>query len=150
MTTIRLAESSDLDAVISLCIAHADFERAGLNPRGLDERLLQAIEGSDPRLVIFLAEIDRKPAGYASATREFSTWGATEYLHMDCLFVEESMRGRQIGGKLFTAIVDYAKGFGIEEVQWQTPNWNSHAIRFYRALGASHKTKERFTFNVLA
>lgn len=148
MTTVHLADSSDLDAVISLCEAHAAYERAEFNTKGLDERLKQAIEGQYPRLVIFLAEIDDKPAGYAAVTRDFSTWEAREYLHLDCLFLEEKARGRNIGRRLFSAIADYASELGIKQIQWQTPDWNTGAIRFYRALGASSEIKVRFTFNL--
>lgn len=38
----------------------------------------------------------------------------------------------------------YAKELNLSEIQWQTPNENIDAIRFYKKIGAQDKNKKRF------
>jgi ribosomal protein S18 acetylase RimI-like enzyme len=142
--TIRRATASDLEAVVELCAAHAAFERASFNSAGLQERLFIALFGQTPRALVFLAEFDQKIVGYASCSKEFSTLTGTEFLHMDCLFVAEDFRGQGHGRKFLESIFREAKEQNIDEIQWQTPDWNEHAIHFYRSLGATHSLKARF------
>lgn len=97
-----------------------------------------------PRLHGWFARADGQVLGYATASCEFSTWAARDYLHMDCLYVRESARNRGVGADLLQAVVDRARRLGLAELQWQTPDWNVDAIRFYRRHGAVAKGKQRF------
>lgn len=83
-------------------------------------------------------------AGYATASAEYGTWIAGEYLHMDCLFVQPRYRNARMGTALLSAVVQYARDCGYRELQWQTPEWNSDACRFYRRHGGSGEAKMRF------
>ena len=40
------------------------------------------------------------------------------------------------------------KAVGIDEIQWQTPEWNADAARFYRRLGATETVKRRFALEL--
>jgi len=146
--TIRKATANDLAGIVELCAAHAAFEDMAFDFSGLQQRLAEAIAGPDPRLVIFTAVGGGTSVGYASATREFSTWKGVEFLHMDCLFVLENMRGQAIGRRLFDAVTEEARSTGISNVEWQTPAWNTDAIDFYHSLGATDKAKARFNLCV--
>jgi L-amino acid N-acyltransferase YncA len=44
-----------------------------------------------------VVEWNHKLAGYASYTKQFSTWDAFYYIYMDCLFLTEKSRGFGIG-----------------------------------------------------
>jgi GNAT superfamily N-acetyltransferase len=143
-TSIRKAIPSDLAELIELCAAHAAFERSRLNPIGLQERLSAALFADEPRAFVFVAECDLKLVGYASHSKEFSTWEGAEFLHMDCLFVSETFRGQGLGRRLVDVIFGEAKRHNIGEIQWQTPDWNDDAIKFYRSLGATYSLKARF------
>jgi len=145
--TIRVATVDDLDLVTELCAAHAAFEQVQYDPSGQKDRLALAITGYTPRLTIFLAETECAVVGYASATLEYSTWTAAEFLHMDCLYVDENLHGQGIGRDLFTAVRNFAIELGASEIQWQTPDWNAAAIGFYRSLGAKDRNKFRFSFS---
>jgi GNAT superfamily N-acetyltransferase len=142
--TTRKATLKDLDALVELCAAHAAFERASFVSAGLNERLSKALFGQASRAVVFLVDFDQDILGYASCSKEFSTWMGTEFLHMDCLFVREDFRGQGHGRRLLECIFDEAKGQNIYEVQWQTPDWNDDAIQFYRSVGATSSLKARF------
>jgi GNAT superfamily N-acetyltransferase len=143
-TSIRKAIPSDLAELIELCAAHAAFERSSFNSIGLQQRLSTTLFKQTPRAFVFVAECDLKLVGYASCSIEFSTWEGREFLHMDCLFVNENSRGKGLGRKLVEVIFGKAKRQDISEVQWQTPDWNENAIKFYRSLGATCSLKARF------
>ncbi len=67
---------------------------------------------------------------------------------MDCLFVVEEYRGNGVGAALLATIVQFAREQGYDQVQWQTPEWNERARKFYRREGAAEKHKVRFTLNL--
>ena len=46
------------------------------------------------------------------------------------------------------AVVAMTRSLGLQEVQWQTPEWNDGAVRFYERRGAVAKAKQRFTLTV--
>jgi GNAT superfamily N-acetyltransferase len=143
---IRRAGPAEASLITPLCAEHAGYERANLDVNGHPSRLAEMMSGPVPRVLILVAEITGLGLiGYAAVTREASTWRAIEYLHMDCLFVREPHRGKAIGRQLFDAVVALARTEGLNEIQWQTPTWNSGAIRFYRAIGAGATEKVRFS-----
>jgi len=144
---IREAQPGDLDAILALCRAHAEYERAPIVIGGWDERLRAAIFDGRPRLRCLVAEAGTRIEGYATFTRDFSTWRATEYGHVDCVYVSEGSRGRGIGAALMKTIAREAAGFGIAHLEWQTPWWNLPAVRFYERLGATAMPKVRFAWN---
>ena len=57
----------------------------------------------------------------------------------------EGHRDGGVGKLLAHAVIELARERGSGELQWQTPAWNSGAIRFYSRLGARQQSKERFT-----
>lgn len=147
-TVIRPIEPRDLDELISLCREHAAFERVEYVSTGKKAALEQALFSSTPALLAWVAETGGTVSGYATATREFSTWAGVAYAHMDCLFVREAHRGKAVGAALLARVVDFARDHGLGEVQWQTPSWNENAARFYSRAGATHAAKLRFALRV--
>ncbi|QNP72855.1 GNAT family N-acetyltransferase [Streptomyces roseirectus] len=147
---VRRAGVADLPQVARLAAEHAEFERAAAPPPDLARRLERLLFGTpSPRLRCFVAELDETEIiGYASCAPEVSTWDGAEYLHMDCLFLREGHRGLKVGPLLVAAVVAEARALGLEQVQWQTPPWNTDAIRFYDRLGARAKEKVRFHLEV--
>ncbi|MFE9425269.1 GNAT family N-acetyltransferase [Kitasatospora sp. NPDC006697] len=147
---IRPATPADLPALARLCAAHAEFERADPVPADLADRLGTALFAAAPRAWCLVVERAGELIGYASFSREFSTWQAADHLHLDCLFVTEPHRGGGWGGALLAAVRGSAADLGAAEVQWQTPEWNADAIRFYRRAGAVGRPKVRFALPVAA
>lgn len=145
---IRRLEPADLDGLIGLMARHAAYERASFEPADKHGALHRAFFAASPRLLGWVAADNGVPVGYATASREFSTWRAREFLHLDCLFVRETMRGRGLGKALLQAVVEEARRQGIEHLEWQTPAWNEDAIRFYHREGAVAASKARFSLPV--
>jgi GNAT superfamily N-acetyltransferase len=146
--TVRPATSADLPALAALCAAHAAYEQAAPVPDDLAARLEPALFSTPPQAWCLLACRGGEPVGYASYSLEFSTWNANHYVHLDCLFVHERHRGGGLGRRLLDAVSLAAAGLGAGEVQWQTPEWNVDAIRFYGRTGAQRRSKVRFVLPV--
>lgn len=144
---IRRAHLSDLPSVIEMIAEHAAFEGSEAAIDGLENRLAQAVFGTD-RLLLWVVELDEALVGYASASREFATWRGTEHLHLDCLFLREAARGLGLGAALMQAVTAHAREQGLARVEWQTPAWNAAAIGFYRRGGALDLSKARFSIDV--
>ncbi|MER7674890.1 GNAT family N-acetyltransferase [Kitasatospora sp. NPDC096128] len=145
--TIRPATAADLPALARLCADHAAYERAGAEavPADLAARLEPALFSAHPKAWCLVVDHDGELTGYACYSREFSTWQATDYVHLDCLFVTEAHRGGGWGRALLDAVTDAAAALGAAEVQWQTPDWNTDAIRFYHRTGAQARPRVRFS-----
>lgn len=145
---ISRADCSDIDNIIVLMQEHALFEEAELFTQNLDNKLANSLQGTPARLAVFLARTFNNNVGYCALTREFSSWRGEEYMHMDCLYIQATMRGNGIGALLMDAAKEFTNAQGITELQWQTPKWNEKAIKFYQKMGAHGLTKQRFTYNV--
>ena len=133
--------------MLPLIRAHAAYERGSAIVDA--EALFQALSEPSPLLFAWVAETQGRLIGYATATKEFSTWSGHQFLHLDCLFVQPAFRGTGVGTCLMGAVRAHALTAGICEMQWQTPTWNQDACRFYKRLGASAATKERFTWIII-
>jgi GNAT superfamily N-acetyltransferase len=145
---VRAAQPKDIPELIRMCCEHASYERAMFDPRNKEGQLADALFGSTPKLAAWVAEADGALVGYATGTIEFSTWACGIYVHMDCLFVRDGLRGLGVGAKLLECVAQFARNSGALEVQWQTPVWNLDAARFYTRAGASSSQKLRFTLGL--
>ncbi len=147
---LRPATLADLSELVELCAAHAAYERQEFVRDGAAERVQQSLFGPGARLECIVAEREGQLVGYATHSDEASTWNGTCFTHMDCLFVRDGQRGQRIGERLVRAVAAAAVGRGHREVQWQTPDWNTDAARFYARLGATSKSKLRFSLDARA
>jgi GNAT superfamily N-acetyltransferase len=143
--SIRPVAEGDLPELVELIREHARYERAAEPRPDLQTALTAWLFVPRPRIRVLLAVQGEALVGYASWSLEASTWQAAEYAHLDCLFLRESTRGRGFGFLLMRAVEADARLAGAGELQWQTPEWNDSAIRFYRRVGAREAAKVRFT-----
>ncbi len=128
--------------MLPLIRSHAAYEHGWAS---VSEAVLRsALDGTPAVLVAWIAIQRGELVGYASATVNFSTWTGQPFLYLDCLFVQDSSRGLGVGARLLAAVRAHAAERQLAEIQWQTPDWNGDAIRFYRREGASSLPKARF------
>lgn len=144
---IRCVRRRDIPQLITLCEEHATYENASYDSAGKQDMLLEHLFHLENGIQCLVMEHHEKLVGYTSFFKQFSTWDAKYYLYMDCLFIKENYRGKALGQVLMNKIKDYAISENCE-IQWQTPITNTRAIKFYERLGASYKTKERFTWKI--
>lgn len=151
---VRRARVGDLPRLAELMREHIAYEKSAPRAAGLAERLgpllfAEEAVGAPPAVAgglwVLLAETpDGEVAGYAACSAEFSFWDAGYYLHMDCLYLAEDARGHGLGAALMDGVRGLARELGLGQVQWQTPDWNEGAIRFYDRLGATGQSKRRY------
>lgn len=145
---IRDCQPADLEKVIQLCQKHADYERASYNPEGKEEKLKEELFGGHPRLFCLVVEVNATVVGYTSYTFDFSTWNAGSFLSMDCLYLEEEIRGFGIGEAIIKKLKQIAKEKNCVNMQWHTPTFNERAINFYSRFGGTTKDKVRFYLDI--
>jgi GNAT superfamily N-acetyltransferase len=149
---IRAAKQEDIDSIVHLCELHAHFEGAEYDSEGKHQKLSKLLFQEVPQLHCLVAERvaekNNELLGYATATKELSTWDADFFLHMDCLYILEKSRGEKLGYKFISEIKNLAKELKCTHVQWQTPISNTGAIGFYKKCGAASKDKVRFFLSI--
>ncbi|KJK49641.1 GNAT family N-acetyltransferase [Streptomyces sp. NRRL F-4428] len=146
---IRRARVGDLPRLVELVHEHVAYEKSAPRPADLAGRLGPRLFAEDARLWVLLAEnAEGVVTGYAACSAEFAFWDARDYLHMDCLYLAAEARGQGLGAALVDGVARLARELGLEQVQWQTPDWNEAAIRFYDRLGAASNPKLRYTLPV--
>lgn len=141
---IRFVEKEDLEELVALCELHAQFEKSGFNRDNKVINLSHHLFSDNPALYCLVVEWQSKLIGYATYMKQFSTWEAEYYVYMDCLFLKEEARGFGIGEQLIERIKEETSEMGCSLIQWQTPDFNTRAMKFYDRIGANSKTKERY------
>lgn len=142
--TIRYAKETDIEQIIALCEEHALYERSKFEKENKKEMLFKYLFGPKKILQCIVIEQKQRLLGYATFIKQFSTWDASFYIYLDCLFLKEEIRGKRIGNTIMGVIKEYALSEQCKTIQWQTPDFNKQAHRFYNKLGAKSKSKERF------
>ncbi len=146
---IETPRREKIESIIDLCAAHAKFEECEYDRENKGKRLAEDIFGANPKLYCLVAETNEKYVGYITWMKQYSTWDAKEYLYMDCLYLNDEYRGYGIGEALVNHMKDYGRKEKIDLVQWQTPDFNVRAIKFYKRIGASSLSKERFFLSIV-
>lgn len=144
---IRFVEPNDIEQLVALCKAHAEYEKADFEVLGKKESLSAHLFANAPTLYCLVVEIDSQLIGYATYMKQFSTWDSEYYIYMDCLFLNDLSRGLGLGEQLMNRIKSESVKLDCHLMQWQTPDFNEGAIRFYTRIGGISKTKERFFLN---
>lgn len=143
--TIRACEQYDLDKLITLCALHAEYEQASYNPAGKKERLGSALFSDNKQLNCIVADVAGEVIGYATYTFDYSTWDAAAFIYLDCLYLQNDYRSFGIGQHLLEEVKARGIAAGCINMQWQTPDFNERAIKFYKRIGGIGKDKVRFT-----
>ena len=144
---IRKADSKDINEIILLCKEHSEFEKAEYSSGGKAEKLSDLLFSENPQIFCLIVENETGILGYATYMLEFSTWEASQYIHMDCLYLRPQARNLGIGKQIIKLITQDAEKYNCEQIQWQTPEFNERSIRFYHRIGATSKRKLRMYFD---
>ncbi len=141
---IRFAKIEDMEQIIQLCEAHAKYEKSAYSKEGKKAALMNTLFKKNPSVYCLVAAQDEYLLGYLTYMEQYSTWDAANYIYMDCLFMIEAARGFGIGEKLVNKMKTESQKLDCSLIQWQTPDFNERAIKFYKRIGATSKSKERF------
>lgn len=139
---VRRATIADCDELTELIRAHAEYEKSVATVTVA--RLGWLLSHNRPPATLLVAEGCEGLIGYAALTFDFSVWRGCRWAHMDCLFVRADKRSSGVGKRLLEAVVEKAREAGADQLEWQTPDWNENAARFYKREGAIESAKRRF------
>jgi ribosomal protein S18 acetylase RimI-like enzyme len=130
--TIRKANESDFEDILSLIKELATFEKA---PEKVTNSV-QQMQLEKDYFHCYVAENETKEiVGMALYFFAYYTW-VGKSLYLDDLYVKESCRGQKIGSKLLVKIFEIAKEENCKRMRWQVLNWNTPAIEMYKKFGA--------------
>lgn len=134
---LRPATESDLDTIIELIRALAEYEREPDAVR-LDRAIFRNhLFGPKPYAEVLLAETPKgTSAGFALFFHNFSTWEGKPGLYLEDLFVRPELRGHGYGKALLKALARIALERDCARMEWSVLDWNEPSIQFYKALGA--------------
>ena len=134
--TIRKAEMEDTPAIRALIQELANFE----NEPNAVEVSIEDIErdgfGANPMFQVLVAETENEVAGMAFYYYRYSTWEGKK-IHLEDLIVKETMRKKNIGNLLYTAVMKQAHKENVKRVEWVVLDWNTPARDFYINSGAN-------------
>jgi GNAT superfamily N-acetyltransferase len=133
---VRRIRPEDVDAVVELVHALAEYEREPDACHLTSAQLHAALFGEAPALFGHVAEVDGAVAGFTLWFLNFSTWRGTHGIYLEDLYVREELRGSGLGKTLLAALAAECVEHGYQRLEWSVLNWNP-AVGFYKALGAS-------------
>ncbi|QQR95937.1 MAG: GNAT family N-acetyltransferase [Bacteroidota bacterium] len=131
MINIRKGTPADVEPALHLIKELAEYEKAPEQVINTVEQMLKDGFGEKPIFDLLVAETNDNIVGIAIYFIKYSTWKG-KCLYLDDIVVQESLRGKGIGRKLFDAVAAEAKLQNCQQLQWQVLNWNEPAINFYK------------------
>jgi GNAT superfamily N-acetyltransferase len=135
--SLRPATEADLDTIVELIHALAEYEREPEAVRLDPEEMRRHLFGPRPYAEVILAETgDGASAGFALFFHNFSTWEGKPGIYLEDLFVRPEFRGQGYGKALLAELARLAVERGCARLEWAVLDWNEPSIQFYRALGA--------------
>lgn len=134
--TIRQARREDVETLLALVDALADYESLPRPDPAARERLAEHGFGPRPRFEVYLAEVGGKAVGYTITFETYSSFLARPTFYLEDLFVLPEYRKMGAGLALFINCVRLARQRECGRMEWQVLDWNVNSIRFYERLGA--------------
>jgi GNAT superfamily N-acetyltransferase len=134
---LRPARPQDLDTIIELIHALAEYEREPEAVKVQPALLREHLFGARPYAEVVLAETEAgESAGFALFFHNYSTWEGKPGIYLEDLFVRPALRGQGYGKALLKELARIAIERGCARLEWSVLDWNEPSIAFYKALGA--------------
>lgn len=142
---IRRAKEQDMDGInkllLQVCLVHhngrPDLFKYGAKKYTDDE--LKAIIRDDTRPIFTAVDEEDNVLGYAFCVFqqhiEDNILTDIKTLYIDDLCVDETIRGRHIGRRLYEYVLSYARKSGCYNVTLNVWSCNESAMKFYQACG---------------
>jgi GNAT superfamily N-acetyltransferase len=137
MAEIRRATAEDVPAMVELVRELAVYERAPDQVEVTPELLRAALFGEHPAVFAHVAVVEGEVAGFALWFVSFSTWLGRHGIYLEDLYVRPQHRGAGLGKALLVELARVCVERGYGRLEWSVLDWNTPAIEFYRAHGAT-------------
>jgi GNAT superfamily N-acetyltransferase len=134
---LRAAEPRDLTAIVGLIRELAEFERLTHLLRVTPETLRPHLFGDKPVAESVVGEVGGEVVAFALFFINFSTFLAKPGLYLEDLYVKPEHRGCGLGRAMLEHLGALAVQRDYGRFEWSVLDWNEHAIRFYKGMGAT-------------
>jgi GNAT superfamily N-acetyltransferase len=135
---LRVAEPRDVEAIVTLIRALAEYERLLPQCEATPEKLRPCLFGDKPVAEAIVAEhASGAVIGFALFFTNFSTFLSKPGLYLEDLFVLPEHRRSGVGRALLVKLAQLARSRDYGRFEWSVLDWNEPALQFYRALGAT-------------
>jgi GNAT superfamily N-acetyltransferase len=134
---LRAAEPRDLEAIVGLIGELAEFEHLTHLLQVTPETLRPHLFGPRPVAEAMVGEVNGEVVAFALFFTNFSTFLAKPGLYLEDLYVKPEHRGRGLGRALLEQLGALAVERDYGRFEWSVLDWNEHAIRFYKGMGAT-------------
>jgi GNAT superfamily N-acetyltransferase len=134
---LRSAEPRDVDAIVGLIRELADYEHLTHLVRVTSDTLRPHLFGPKPVVECVVGEVNDAVVAFALFFTNFSTFLSKPGLYLEDLYVQPTHRGRGLGKALLEHLGALAVQRDYGRFEWAVLDWNEHAIRFYKGMGAA-------------
>ena len=134
---IRPATAADMSLIGQFIRDLAEYEKLAHAVRFDEAVMAQKLFGPRPFAEVLIGEIDGEPQGFALFFHNFSTFEGRPGIYLEDLFVRPNARGSGLGKALLGKLAALAVERDCARLEWSVLDWNTPAIDFYKALGAT-------------
>lgn len=133
---IREATREDVPVILSFIRDLAEFEKLSHEVVATEDKLEKTLFGTKSSTEVIIGELDGKPAAFALFFTSYSTFLAKPGIYLEDLFVRPEHRSLGIGRLMLLHLAALVRQRDYGRLEWSVLDWNEHAIRFYKTLGA--------------
>lgn len=126
--------SADKEAWFGLWGQYLEFYKADI-PAFVSESSWQRLLDPQEPVGCIMARLGPRAIGFANYVQHRSTWTVGNYLYLEDLFVDPSVRGQGVGRRLIGSLYDLAERAGCSRVYWHTHETNATAMLLYNRIG---------------
>jgi len=134
---LRPAQREDTAVLLRFIRELAVYEREPEAVVATEAMLERALFGESPQVFALICEQSAQPVGFALYFFNFSTWLGRHGVYLEDLYVTPAARGSGVGRALLQAVARVAVENDCGRCDWSVLRWNTPAIDFYRACGAT-------------
>lgn len=134
---IRVASAEDAALILRFIRELAIYEKAESSVQTDEAGIRASLFGAEAKASALICEADGEAIGYAVYFYNYSTWLGCNGIYLEDLYVSPAQRGGGAGKALLQHMARIAVAEGCRRFEWSVLDWNTPAIDFYRAAGAS-------------
>jgi len=134
--TIRPAVREDTATILEFIRSLAQYEKLSHEVLATEDHLKKTLFGDHPYAEVLLGfELDT-PVAFCLFFHNYSTFLGRPGIWLEDLYVHEAWRGKGYGKAMLSRLAQIAVERDCGRLEWSVLDWNTPAIRFYKALGA--------------
>jgi GNAT superfamily N-acetyltransferase len=141
LTLVRPATPVDAGLVLAFILELAEYERLSDSVKTTEADVARLLFSAAPRAFCEIAETDGIPVGFAFWFYSVSTFEGRHGIYLEDLYVRPAARGAGVGKALLAHLARRCLAEDLARLEWAVLDWNTPAIAFYDALGATAKTE---------